>query len=222
VGYKLVIGNKNYSSWSMRAWLLLRFLEAPFEEISVLLYREGSRAEVRGLGGETGLVPVLIDDSTAIWDTLAIFETLFETYPQVWPSNPTLRTRARSYSGEVHSSLNALRDAMPVNTRGRHRVARLDDTVQAEIARVCAIWSRAGEHPGGPWLFGAFCAADIMFAPVATRFQTYDVSVTPKASAYYERLLGHALVQEWLALGAAEPDVIGVLELPQAHASSPD
>ncbi len=221
MGYKLVIGNKNYSSWSMRAWLLLRFLDEPFEEISVLLYRDGSRAEVKDLGGETGLVPVLIDGSIPIWDTLAIAETLFETYPQVWPSNPALRARARSYSGEVHSSLNALRDAMPVNTRGRHRLARLDDAVQAEIARVCAIWSRAGEHPGGPWLFGAFCAADIMFAPLATRFQTYGVCVAQEASSYYDQLLGHTLVQEWLALGAAEADVIPVLELPEARTSSP-
>lgn len=212
MGYRLIIGNKNYSSWSMRAWLLLRFLDIAFEEIEVLLYRDGAREMVQALGGETGLVPVLINHGTPIWDTLAIAETLFETHPRVWPADPALRARARSYSGEVHSSLNALRDAMPLNTRGRGRVAPIDEHVHADIARVEAIWSQARRYPGGPWLFGEFCAADIMFAPVATRFQTYGVSVAPEAQHYYLSLLSHPLVEEWLALGEAEADVIPVLE----------
>lgn len=212
--YTLVIGNKNYSSWSMRAWLLMRLAGAPFEEKTVLLYRQGSRAEVEALGGETGLVPVLIEGATAIWDTLAITETLAEAYPHLWPADPARRARARSYAGEVHSSLNALRNAMPVNARGRHRLAVIDAEVQVDIDRVCAIWSAAGHYPEGPWLFGDFCAADIMFAPVAARFQTYAITPTPAASSYYQTLLAHPLVAEWFALGAAEPDVIPIFELP--------
>src|SRR5687767_9775964 len=119
--FTLVLGNKNYSSWSMRAWMLLRFVRAPFEERVVQLYKTGSRDEVKALGGQTGLVPVLKDGDTTIWDTLAITEYLYELYPVVWPESRVLRARGRSLSGEVHSSLNFMRDAMPVNTRGRNR-----------------------------------------------------------------------------------------------------
>ncbi|EIZ79295.1 glutathione S-transferase [Novosphingobium sp. Rr 2-17] len=214
MGCTLIIGNKNYSSWSMRAWLLLRLAKMPFEEIVIPLYRENSQDAVRNLGGETGLVPVLLADGHPIWDTLAITETLFEQYSQIWPADPTRRARARSYAGEVHSSLNPLRNAMPVNTRGRNRRAQMDAAVRADIGRVCKIWATAGRHPEGPWLFGEFCAADIMFAPVAARFQTYVVTVTPDALPYYQMLLDHPLVAEWLALGAAETDTIPMFELP--------
>ena len=213
--YKLVIGNKNYSSWSMRAWMLLRFVDVPFEEIVVPLYRPGSRDEVRRYGGQTGLVPVLIDGETPIWDTLAITECLYEEHRRIWPEDFSRRARARSYCGEVHSSLNPLRDAMPVNTRGRNRVAQRSPAVEADIARVGEIWSGAGAFSDGPWLFGQFCAADIMFAPVAARFQTYCVTLSGPAADYHQRLLAHPLVEEWLAFGRAEPDVIEQFELPQ-------
>jgi len=120
--YTLILGQKNYSSWSMRAWLLLKLLQVPFEEVTVPLYRPQSRHDVRALGGETGLVPVLKDGDLAVWDTLAIFEHLHETYPAVWPANKRDRMLARSVCGEVHSGFNALRAAMPVNTRARGRV----------------------------------------------------------------------------------------------------
>lgn len=216
--YTLVIGNKNYSSWSMRAWLLLRFLDLDFEEIGIALYRTEARAEVQALGGETGLVPVLIDGETAIWDTLAITETLFESHKQVWPADPHLRARARSYCGEVHSGFNALREAMPVNTRGRDRLARITPAVETDIARACAIWSTAGRYSDEPWLFGAFCAADIMFAPVAARFRTYGVDIPPEARSYYEALLDYPLVEEWFALGAAEETTIPIFEMPEKAA----
>ncbi len=207
--YTLVIGQKNYSSWSMRAWLLLRLLGVAFDEVTVPVYRPDSRDNVRALGGETGLVPVLIDGPTRIWDTLAIFEHLHETHPAVWPADRIDRARARSLSGELHSGFTALRAAMPVNTRARgRRVVRTPD-VQADIDRAAAIW-RAGR---GPWLFGEFCGADIMFAPVATRFQTYGVALDGAAAAYCDRLLHHPLVAEWLRLGAAEPGDIPALEV---------
>lgn len=213
MAYTLIIGNKNYSSWSMRAWLLLRFVEAPFIEKQINLYTDYSHAEVQFLGGETGLVPVLIDNGTAIWDTLAITEHLYETCPRIWPADRQDRARARSYSGEVHSSLNALREAMPVNTRGRNRVARRTPAVEADLARVMTIWSRTGRSDTS-WLFGDFCAADIMFAPVATRFQTYGVEPQGTCASYMRALLSHPLVVEWLALGAAEATVIEQFELP--------
>jgi glutathione S-transferase len=213
VSFHLVIGNRNYSSWSMRAWLLLRLSGAAFSETLVPLYEAGSRARVEALGGETGLVPVLVAQGTAVWDTLAIAETLYEHAPRLWPADPALRARARSYAGEVHSGLHALREAMPVNTRGRHRQANVTPAVQQDIDRVNAIWTRAGAH-GTPWLFGDFCAADIFFAPVATRFRTYGVAPHDQARAYHEALLSHPWVREWCAMGAVEEGVIPLSELP--------
>ena len=207
---QLVIGNKNYSSWSMRAWMLLRFAELPFTEISIDLYRPDSRAPVLALGGETGLVPVLIADGQAIWDTLAITEFVYELCPRIWPADRLVRARARAYVGEVHSGLNAVRQAMPCNTRARDRVADRTPQVESEIARVVDIWSRAD----GAWLFGEFCAADIMFAPVAARFRTYGVEIGGRAGEYWQRLLRHPLAAEWFALGEAEPMVIEQFELP--------
>lgn len=207
--YILVLGQKNYSSWSMRAWLLLRFLQVPFEEVAIGLYTETSRAEVKALGGETGLVPVLKHGDLAIWDTLAIFEHLHEVYGRVWPPSPVDRARARSLCAEVHSGLNALRDAMPVNTRARNRTVQRTAAIEADITRVAEVWSRLA----GEWLFGDFGGVDIMFAPIATRFQTYGVELPNDARLYQEALLGHELVREWLALGAAETDGIPLLEV---------
>src|SRR5688572_21233366 len=148
----LILGNKNYSSWSMRAWMLLRFLELPFEERRIELYTARSRDDVKALGGETGLVPVLKDGDTTIWDTLAITEYLHEHHPKVWPESRRLRARARSLSGEVHSSLNFMRDAMPVNTRGRNRVASVTPAVERDLERVREIWRTCLDEHGGPWL----------------------------------------------------------------------
>jgi glutathione S-transferase len=209
--FTLVLGQKNYSSWSMRAWLLLKTVGVPFTEVTIPLYRFESREAVRALGGQTGLVPVLIDRGTAIWDTLAIFEHLYERYPTVWPTDRFDRARARSLSGEIHSSFNALRAAMPVNTRARGRHAKRTTEVTADIERVVQIWD--GYLGGTPCLFGSFSGADIMFAPIATRFQTYGVQLTGAAKSYMDRLLEHPLVAEWLHLGQQEGDVIEVLEL---------
>ena len=205
----LVLGQKNYSSWSMRAWLLLQMLGVPFQEVTISLYHPGAREAVRQLGGQTGLVPVLIDGGVPIWDTLAIFEHLYESHPAVWPADRYDRARARSLSGEVHSGFNALRAAMPVNTRARGRRAVRTKEVTTDIERVVAIWSALK----GPWLFGSFSGADIIFAPVATRFQTYDVHLEGPAKVYMERVLEHPLVAEWLRLGKEEMDVIPSLEI---------
>jgi len=207
--YTLIIGPKNYSSWSMRAWLLLKVLGLPFAEQTVPLYQPGSRDHVRGLGGETGLVPVLLEGDAAIWDTLAIFEHLYEAHPAVWPAHRYARAHARSLSGEVHAGFSALRSAMPVNTRARNRIARRSEAVEADIQRVVEIWTSLG---GSSWLFGDFCAADIMFAPIATRFQTYGVELEGLAGDYMDRLLRHSLTMEWLELGRLESSVIPLFE----------
>lgn len=212
MSYTLVLGQKTYSSWSMRAWLAMRHLGLPFEVVTVGIYTQDSRAKVRALGGETGLVPVLKRDPLAIWDTLAIFEYLHETHGGLWPDDPALRARARSLAGELHSGFSGLRNAMPLNTRARGRTVERPPEVEADIARALQIWS---SYPGdeSPWLFGAFGGADIMFAPVASRFQTYAVELGDRARAYQEALLAHPLVAEWLALGAAESDVIPRFEV---------
>ena len=207
--YTLVIGQKNYSSWSMRAWLLLKFLEVPFEEVTIPLYTEKSREAVLGLGGETGLVPVLKDGELAVWDTPAIYEHLFEIFPQIWPAERADRARARSLCGEVHSGFNALRAAMPVNTRARNRSPLVVAGADADVARTIEIWSAHRSR----WLFDEFCGADIMFAPIATRFQTYGVQLAGTALDYHRSLLDHPLVVEWLRLGALERDVIPSLEI---------
>lgn len=207
MAYTLIIGEKNYSSWSLRAWLLMRHLGLPFEEITVNLYLENSRSVMRGLGGETGIVPVLKDGDFVIWDTLAIFEFLHERHGGVWPRDARHRARARSWCGEIHSGFNALRNAMPVNTRARGVAAERTPEVEEDIARAVAIWATAGRERG-PWLFGEFSCADVMFAPIATRFQTYGVELAGKSKAYLDQLLGHPLMVEWLALAAAETNVI--------------
>jgi glutathione S-transferase len=204
----LVLGQKNYSSWSMRAWLLLKMLGMPFTDP---LYRVDSREAVRAHGGQTGLVPVLIDRGTAIWDTLAIFEHLYESYPAVWPADRGDRARARSLSGEIHSVFHSLRAAMPVNTRASGRRTHRTSEVVADIERVTQVWS--AYRGGSPWLFGAFSGVDIMFAPIATRFLTYGVHLEGTAKIYMDRLLGHRLVLEWVDLGRQESDVILSLEV---------
>lgn len=207
---ELIIGNKNYSSWSMRAWMLLRLVGADFREIGIELYRPGARDEVRGFGGETGLVPVLRSDGHAIWDTMAIVEFLHERFPGVWPADSYQRARARSYAGEIHSGLNAVRNAMPCNTRARHRHTQRTPEVEEEIERVATIWAQAGDT----WLFDEYSAVDVLFSPVAARFRTYDVHLIGAANDYCQRLLSHPLAREWFALGEAETGVIEIFELP--------
>jgi len=209
--YTLILGQKNYSSWSMRAWLLLKMLDVPFGEVTIPLYGPQSRLEVRALGGQTGLVPVLKDGDMTMWDTLAIFEHFYETHPAVWPANKQDRMLARSVCGEIHSGFNALRAAMPTNTRARGRVYEKTAAVKADIARVVEVWT--AREGGTPWLFGPFCGADIMFAPIAARFQTYGVELEENANAYKDRLLGHPFVAEWLRQGREETDVIPSLEI---------
>jgi len=191
---------------------MMKFCGMPFEEKIINLYTDTSRQEVRAWGGETGLVPVLIDGDTKIWDTLAIAEYLYEQFPVIWPGNKVLRAKARSICGEIHSGLNALRNAMPVNTRARNRPAVITLDVAEDIRRVQQIWESCLAQNSGEWLFGEFSAVDIFFAPVATRFQTYGVNIEGPESGYQKKILAHPLAQEWLEEGKKDPAFIRKFE----------
>lgn len=200
---RLVIGSKNYSSWSMRAWLLLRWLGLPFEEISVPLYRPDSRSALLRYS-PAARVPVLIDDDLTIWDTLAIVQHLADRCPELWPADPHRRAYARSVCAEMHAGFGAMRSAMSYNARARGRRVPETEALRADVARVQDIWAEGQQRFGGPWLVGEFGIADIMFAPPAARFVTYGVEVRDEVRDYHQRLLAHPLVAEWFALGQAD------------------
>ena len=208
---KLVIGNKNYSSWSLRAWFLLREAGIPFEEVRIPLDTATFADEIATLS-PTGRVPVLIRDDERVWDSLAIAETVAEQWPDcgLWPDDPAARAHARAVSAEMHAGFVALREAMPMNCRAMGRRVALPDAVAADIDRVFAIWSdchhRYGEN--GEWLFGRFSVADAMYAPVVMRFRTYGINLPESASVYPKRLLESPAIQEWLLESESETEVI--------------
>ena len=212
---KLIIGNKNYSSWSLRAWLALRAVNQPFEEERVLLDRPDTREQILRFS-PAGLVPCLIDDRLTVWDSLAIIEYLAEHFPQLWPSSPSDRAIARAISAEMHSGFPALRSQMPMNIRrslpGRGR----SPESEADIARVVQIWTDCRQRfgLGGPYLFGSFTAADAMYAPVCFRFQTYGVEPQGQAGAYLAAMLAHPAMQEWQAAARAETEIVPLDEAP--------
>ena len=207
---KLVIGNKNYSSWSLRAWLLLKEAGIDFEEHRIPLDTADSQAEI-GRFSPAGRVPVLLTDDGAIWDTLAIAETVAERWPerQLWPEDPAARAHARSVSAEMHAGFAALREAMPMNCRAMGRKVPLPDQVTADIDRVFDIWCDCQRrYPGEGWLFGTFSVADAMYAPVVLRFRTYGINLPDSGSAYPRRLLESKAIQDWLAESESEVEVI--------------
>ena len=203
----LVIGNKNYSSWSMRPWVLLRGREIPFRERMLKFESPEWRDHIARLS-PSGLVPVLWEGEPgagfATWDTLAIAERLHEIFPDrgIWPADAQLRTRARSMAAEMHSGFRALRGAMPMNIRSSHAGKGMNAEVAKDIARIGAIWAAAK----GPFLFGEFCAADAFYAPVATRFVTYDVQLTGTARIYQQALLESPAVKAWSADAVKETE----------------
>lgn len=205
----LVIGNKNYSSWSMRAWLLLKWLGCDFKEKLIWLYREDSPAYIRPYS-PNGMLPALIDEDIHVWDSFAIILHMADRYPQVWPEEPHKRAFVQSICAEMHSGFSALRGAMPHNGRGRNRKVPITPAVQKDIDRVEQIWTEGRERFGadGVWLTGEFGVADIMYAPVASRFLTYGVQLNGEAEAYRKRLLGHPLVIEWYAAGTEESEIV--------------
>ena len=190
----LAIGNKNYSSWSLRPWLAMKVMGIPFREERIPLYGEGAKGEILK-HSPAGKVPVLVDGELRVWDSLAILEYLAERHPGVWPADAAARARARSISAEMHSGFASLRHHMSMNIRRRHPGKGRTPEVLAEIARIVEIWSECR----GPFLFGPFCAADAMYAPVVLRFRTYDVELPPAGRAYADAVLALPALQEWIA-----------------------
>jgi glutathione S-transferase len=202
----LHIGEKRYSSWSARPWILLRGLGLPFTERLVSLQPDAGKAErFSRLPG--GRVPVLEDGPLLVWDSLAIAEHLAERHPGVWPVDPVARAFARSSCAEMHGGFQALRAQMSMDVAARRPQRRRSQAVLAEIARIEALWTEARRRfgQGGPYLFGAFSAADAYFAPVAFRFRTYGVEPAGEAGQVLRTLLAHPAVKAWSEAGAREP-----------------
>ena len=194
----LLIGNKNYSSWSLRPWLLLRHFDIQFEERRVPLDTPEFQAEI---GRWTGArrVPVLRDGAETIWDSLAIVETVNERWLDGvgWPTAPAARAHARSIVCEMHSGFSAMRKEMPMNVRRVPRAVSLSAAAQSDCARVQAIWAECLQASGGPWLFGAFSIADAFYAPVAWRFRGYASDITADSAPLQSALLAHPGMGEW-------------------------
>lgn len=207
----LVIANKNYSSWSMRPWVLLRTLGIEFDEVQL---KFGSDAHRDGIArwSPTGLVPVLWLDGEPVWDTLAIAETVAERWPerQAWPTDARARAVARSVCAEMHAGFRALRGAMPMNIRGAYPGKGMNPDVRKDIDRVVDIWTACRERfgQGGDLLFGGFSIADAYYAPVVTRFATYAVELPQVARRYADAVLALPAVREWSAAGRAEPEFV--------------
>ena len=197
---KLVIGNRNYSSWSLRPWLALKQSGLPFEESVIRLREVGTRAEIFKYS-PSGKVPCLIDGETIVWESLAICEYLAEAVPSLWPADRRRRAEARAISAEMHSGFGALRQSLPMEIDASKPYVERRAEVRADIARIVAIWQSCRERfaVGGPFLFGEFSIADAMFAPVVWRFITYAVELPAESRAWVETMTALPAMQEWRA-----------------------
>lgn len=211
----LVIGNKNYSSWSLRPWLFLKYHDIAFEEIRIPLYREDSKPKLLNYS-PAGKVPTLLDGDIKIWDSLAILEYLAERFPQTqgWPEDIAERALARSLAAEMHSGFTALRSHCGMNCRRTPAAKQLPDAVYADIERIGQIWQQCRQQHSakGPWLFGQFSIVDAMFAPVAFRFFNYQLATNPEAQAYINTVLENPAVKAWIDAGKLETEVIAAFE----------
>jgi glutathione S-transferase len=214
---QLYIGNKNYSSWSLRAWLLMTQSGIQFEVIKLRLSFEDDTDFKKTLAqiAPTGRVPVLVDEGFAVWDTLAIAEYLAEKYPSknLWPVQPLARARARSLCAEMHSGFGALRSNFGMNIEaampeiGKRVLAEKPD-VARDFKRITQMWEKQLDEHGGPFLFGAFSIADAFYAPVCSRFVTYGLPVSTRVAAYIERIHALPAMQSWIKDAKAEHDFI--------------
>jgi len=210
--YQLVLGDKNYSSWSLRPWLLMRMFDIPFEEINIDIYNEGTRARVLE-HVPSAKVPALKVNGLTIWDTLAITEYLAETHADraIWPGSKEARAMARAVSAEMHSGFTDLRSEMPMDMNSDKSAGNMSEGVGRDVTRIVEIWRMCREiyGSGGSFLFGEFCAADAMFAPVVSRFKTYGVDVSGfgdngTSASYCETVLALAPVNDWTSQGLAQ------------------
>ena len=206
---KLLIGNRNYSTWSLRPWLVLKHFEIPFEDEVVQLSGEGFR-EYLATRSPTGKVPVLFDGDLVIPETIAIIEYLADLHPDkpIWPADIRQRAVARAAAAEMHSAFQSLRSHAPMNLRASHPGKVSMDSVARDLHRLETLWGDLLASSGGPYLFGAFTAADAMFAPVATRVRTYGLPVSDMLGAYVEAIYSLPAFQEWLGLALHEPWIV--------------
>ena len=218
---KLIIGNKNYSSWSLRGWLACKQSGLPFEEITVPLYGEDwdeTKKQDEDLAPSSGKVPILWDADCVVWDSLAIIDFLADRVgrDRFWPKDESARAMARSMVAEMHSSYLALRRQLPMNVRRRIEDVETNAETRADIVRILTLWAeaRARFGKGGPFLFGAFNAADIIYAPVVSRFISYGVPVPGFAVAYMQAVWEHDWMKAWVAAAEAEEWTIAEFEDP--------
>jgi glutathione S-transferase len=217
---KLIIGNKNYSSWSLRGWLAAKQSGLPFQEITVPLYGEDwdESRKAEDLAPSSGKVPILWDGETVVWDSLAIIDWLADKVgrDRFWPKDEVARGMARSMVAEMHSSYMALRRQHPMNVRARHEGVAVTEEARGDIVRVLTLWAeaRARFGHGGPFLFGSFSAADIVYAPVVSRFITYGIAVPGFAAAYMQAVWEHEWMQNWVAAAESEQWTIARFDKP--------
>jgi glutathione S-transferase len=210
----LTISSRNYSSWSLRGWLLCKLSGLAFDTVSLPVDDVSARAELLLLA-PSFLTPCLTWEGIAVWDTLAIGEFLAELAPDagLLPEGRAERARCRSICGEMHSGFANLRAALPMNLRGRHPGFKVWAGAQADIDRITTIWRDQLAASGGPFLFGKLCMADAMYAPVCTRFVTYDVALDPVSAAYRDRILALPAMAEWTAAALGEPEEVEELDV---------
>jgi len=217
-GLKIIIGNKNYSTWSLRGWLAAMHMGVPVEEIKFDLYTLGSKAELLKYS-PSGMVPALIHGDIVVWDSLAIIDYCARLAPVKlwWPEEAAAFAFARSIAAEMHSGFMGLRTHAPMNIRGKWSGLTLGDSVAADVARADVLWSEARERFGsdGEFLFGGFSAADMMFAPVVNRFETYSIEMTATARAYMDAMLAQPLMQLWSTEALKETAIIAHGEIPK-------
>jgi glutathione S-transferase len=211
---KLVIGNKNYSSWSMRPWILLRQAQIPFEEVQLKFADHDGGMSVPGVEKYSAArkVPVLVIDGDPVWDSLAICETVAEMFPEkkLWPDDPVARRVARAATAEMHSGFQALRGAMVMNIRSRHPGKGATPAAMKDVQRIVSLWTMCRERFGsaGPLLFGRFSVADAFFAPVVTRFETYAVPLPQEVQAYCKAVRDLEAVREWSEAARRETEFV--------------
>jgi glutathione S-transferase len=205
----LVIANKNYSSWSLRAWLGLTQAGIVFDEMRIRLGFPDTKERILGCS-PAGKVPVLLDGQIRVWESIAILEYAAERWPEkrMWPADRDARALARAVSAEMHAGFSALRTAMPMNCRGRYPGKGRSPAADADIRRITESWTDCLKRSGGPFLFGAFSIADAMYAPVASRFLTYGVDLAGAVQQYAESVLALPAMQAWYDAAAVEPEVL--------------
>lgn len=205
---KLAIGNKLYSSWSLRAWILLRAFDIDFEETVIAMYKDDTKARMLAFG-PTGKVPVIDDGGVVVWESLAIMHYIADRFPDkdIWPADRAARGHAMAAAAEMHSSFMGIRSSCPMNLTKRFKPRDRGEAVVADVARLEALWSEARSRFGadGPYLYGKFSAADAMYAPVVTRLDTYQIEVSAQTRAYMDAVLTHPAFVAWKQSAFQEP-----------------